>query len=398
MSTLAAALKRHLDTEELLEMARTLVRMDTTNPPGNEAAAARWVQEQMARLGFTGIRLVEPAPGRASVVGRFGNTAGGAGRTLLWNGHLDVVAAGDRSAWRYPPFDGVIAEGRLWGRGSADMKGAVAAILEAVAILNRAGIALQGTLAVQAVADEEVLGPLGTRYLVEHGHARADAGICGEPTQLQPLVAARGLMWAEITTLGRSCHASTPQLGVNAIVKMSKVVQALSDLRFRARHPVLGSPTLNVGTITGGTNTNVVPDRCTITVDRRLVPGETIEGARDELVQELAALQASDPELRPELRLIRDARPSEIRADEPIVRSVARVRELLGLGPTRPGGMPGTTDARYLINDARIPTVILGPGDVTQAHVVNESVAIAELEHAALLYAGILCDVLGCGG
>ncbi len=392
-----AWLERYLDMDELVEMARALVRADTSNPPGHEAPAARWLQEQMPRLGFEDVRLVEPLPGRVSVVGRFpGGSQAPGSRTLLWNGHIDVVPVGDPSAWRYPPFEGVVADGRLWGRGSADMKGAVAAILEAAAILHRAGLRLRGTLLVHAVADEEMLGDLGTRLLVEQGQAQADAAICGEPTSLRPLVAARGLLWVEATTFGRSCHASTPHLGVNAIVKMSRVVQALAETRFAANHPLLGHPTLSVGTIAGGTKTNVVPDRCTVTVDRRLLPGESPAHAFEHLKRQLDTLRVSDPDLRVELRTIKEAEPSEISADEPIVRSALRARALLGLEPVSPGGMPGTTDARFLVNQGRVPAVILGPGELEQAHTVNESISLEQLRQAALLYAAVVCDYLGC--
>lgn len=398
-AALVEVLERHLDLEELIGMAQALVRLDTSNPPGNEAPAARWLQEQMHRLGFSNIRLVEPLPGRASVLGRFGGSGPApARRTLIWNGHIDVVPPGNPAAWHHPPFAGAVADGRLWGRGAADMKGAVAAVLEAVAILGRAGLRLQGALVMHAVADEEMLGALGTQHLVELGEARADAAVCGEPTGLRPLVASRGILWVQLTARGRSCHASTPHLGINAIVKMSQVVQALDRLRPAARHPLLGAATLSVGTISGGTKTNVVPDRCTITVDRRLLPGETPDRAVEELKELLRGLQAADPELDVELQVLQEAEPSEISPAEPIVQSALRARALLGLGTGDVGGMPGTTDARFLINQAGVPTVILGPGTLEDAHTVNESVSIEELRMGALLYAALFCDYLGYDG
>ena len=152
---LVEVLRRHVDRDELVEMARELVRIDTSNPPGNEADAARWVQEQMRALGFEEVRWVEPAPGRASVTGSFGRP--GTGKTLLWNGHLDVVPAGDLSAWRYPPFAGVVDGGRLWGRGAADMKGGLAAILEAAAALRRAGLSLAVLVASSNPLDQYIV-------------------------------------------------------------------------------------------------------------------------------------------------------------------------------------------------------------------------------------------------
>ena len=392
---LVQLLRRHLDLDELVRMAQALVRLDSSNPPGDEAAAARWVADRMRQLGFSDVRLVEPRPGRASAVGRLVGQGGPGNRALLWNGHIDVVPAGDPAGWRHPPFAGVVADGRLWGRGAADMKGAVTALLEAVATLQRAGVRLQGDLVVHAVADEEMLGELGTRHLVASGEARADAAVCGEPTGLRPLVACRGILWVRITARGRSCHASTPHLGINAISQMGRVIQALDGLRWSARHPLLGPPTLSVGTIAGGTKTNVVPDRCTITVDRRLLPGETARQALEELRQVLRGLQAADPRLDVELEVLEQAEPSEISPAEPIVQAALRARRLVGLDDDGVGGMVATTDARFLINDAGIPTVILGPGRLEQAHTVDESVALDELEAGALLYAALMCEYLG---
>ncbi|HEY8531678.1 MAG TPA: M20 family metallopeptidase, partial [Limnochorda sp.] len=342
----------HLDRAALVGWAQELVRIDTTNPPGNEVRAVDWLEERLHALGFTNLTRHEAAPGRVSLTGDWGPSEG---LTLLWNGHLDVVPAGDEGRWRFPPFSGQLHDGRLWGRGTADMKGAFASLLAAIDALKRAGIELRGRLHLQAVADEEMLGRLGTRYLVEQRDVQADAAICGEPTGLRPMVAARGLLWARITTFGRSCHASTPHLGVNAISRMSRVIQALEAHTFRAQHPLLGGPTLNVATIQGGEKTNMVPDRCQITLDRRLVPGETVAAAREELEAVLGRL-ADDAPLEARLELLEAAEPSEIRADARIVQVVQAARAALGMEPAESGGFPGSTDARFLIGEAGIPT------------------------------------------
>lgn len=381
----------HLDRAALVGWAQELVRIDTTNPPGNEVAAVDWLEERLRALGFTNLRRHEPAPGRVSLTGDWG---GSESPTLIWNGHLDVVPAGDGASWRFPPFSAQLHDGRLWGRGTADMKGAFASLLAAIDALRRAGLRLQGRLHLQAVADEEMLGTLGTRYLVEHAGVRADAAICGEPTGLRPMIAARGLLWARITTFGRSSHASTPHLGVNAIASMSQVIQALENLPFTAHHPLLGGPTLNVATIQGGEKTNMVPDRCQITLDRRLVPGETAEGARRELEVVLTRL-ADEASVEARLEILEAAEPSEIPADAAIVHAVQAARAALELEPVEPAGFPGGTDARFLIHELGVPTVILGPGDLAQAHTTNESVAVAELEQGALLYAAVLAGFLG---
>lgn len=386
---------RHLDRAQLVAWAQELIQIDTTNPPGNEAPAVAWLEERLEALGFTHLRRHEPAPRRVSLTGDWG---GSDGPTLIWNGHLDVVPAGDPTAWRFPPFAAHLHEGRIWGRGAADMKGAFASLLAAIDALQRAGIRLRGRLHLQAVADEEMLGMLGTKVLVEEARGepagvRADAAICGEPTGLRPMVAARGLLWAQITTVGRSAHASTPHLGVNAITKMARVIEALEALPFTAHHPLLGPPTLTVATIQGGEKANMVPDWCRITLDRRLVPGETVEGARQELEGVLARL-GDEAAVDARLEVLEAAEPSEIPAETPMVQVVQAARAALGLEPVAPGGFPGGTDARFLIRQLGVPTVILGPGDLAQAHTTNESVDVEELEEGALLYAVILAAFL----
>lgn len=391
------ALRQALDREELASTAQALVRFDTSNPPGQEGVAAPWLTARLEALGCTGVRIIEAAPGRASVVGRFGGRAGTGEprRTLIWNGHVDVVPAGDPAAWRHPPFAGQVDGGRLWGRGSADMKGAIACALEALAMLRRTGIALEGAVELQLVADEESLGSLGTEYLITRGMAQADAAICGEPTGLWPVVAARGGLWVEIETRGKSCHASTPHLGVNAVVTMARFLTWLERAPLPGSHPLLGGPTLSVTAVRGGIKDNVVPDRCTATVDRRLIPGETAESAESALQALLDEQRRRDPEFGASLRVVRHAAPSEISPCEPIVQAAVAALEQLGLGERQPTGMPGSTDARFLIRDAGIPTLIVGPGQIAEAHTVDESVALDELEQGALVYALIFARFLG---
>jgi len=315
------------------------------------------------------------------------------------NGHLDVVPVGDVSRWKHSPFAAEESDGKLWGRGACDMKGSIAAALEAIAAIQRSKVELDGKLIFQAVADEEILGPLGTKYLIENSKLsqNADAGICGEPTEFKSMIAAKGLIWPKITVIGRSCHGATPEKGINAISKMTKVIQALESMELKANHPILGKPTVNIGTIEGGTKTNIVPDRCAITVDRRIVPGERKEEVVQMIKRLLDDLQGKDSKLKIETEIGEEflyAEPSEISKEEEIVKLVSNCYKEVSGKKSEIAGMVGTTDARFLINQGRTPTLIFGPGSLTQAHTIDEFVEIEALKTATDVLAEVIAAFL----
>ena len=195
--------------------------------------------------------------------------------SLAWNGHLDVVPVGDPSNWAHGPWEGVVEDGRLIGRGSADMKGPVASALAAAAAIRRAGIDLAGTLTFHLAADEEHMGMYGTKVLWDRGMLEQDACIVGEPSDLRVGLAERGGAWITATARGTAAHGSQPHLGVNAIASMARLVLRLPEVLPDREHPLVGRPTVNAAVITGGSAPNVVPDRCELVIDRRIVPGET---------------------------------------------------------------------------------------------------------------------------
>lgn len=376
-------MRRHVDPDALVACARALVAVDTQNPPGNERAVIDVARKILEPFGAT-FAEIEPAPGRTSLVATIG-PGDGSRPTLIVNGHLDVVPV-DREGWTCDPFAGRLDGDRLCGRGMADMKGGVASAVEALHALRRAGREPSCDLVFHLVADEERGGGLGTGALVEAGLVRGDACLVPEPTGLAVCVAERGLMVATVTLFGRPAHGSEPRRGVSAVEMAAKVVLALHAADFGGpAHPLLGTPTCNVGVIEGGSGHNTVAERCTVTVDRRLLPGVS----RDEAEAGIRKLVESvdDPDLRYELEVSVYGEASEL---DPSHRFVGQVQTAMVAalgGKPEVIGMGFTTDARFVRNQAGIPAVVCGPGEVSQAHVNDEWVAVSRLVDAAAVYA-----------
>lgn len=381
-------MRRHVDAEALVACTRALVEVDTQNPPGNEAAILPVVRNLLAPFGPR-FEEVEPAPGRTSLVATIGS-GNGARPTLIVNGHLDVVPV-DRTGWGCDPFAGRLAGDRLYGRGTADMKGGIAAAVEALHALRRAGREPSCDLAFHLVADEERGGALGTKAMVDAGLVRGDACLVPEPTGLAVCVAERGLMVATVTVLGRPAHGSEPRRGVSAVELGAKVVLALHAADFAGgAHPLLGTPTCNVGVIEGGSGHNTVAERCTLTVDRRLLPGTTQAEAEAGLRARIDAI--GDLDLRYDLEVDVYGEASEL---DPSHEFVGQVQAAMvdALGREAPViGMGFTTDARFVRNQAGIPAVVCGPGEVSQAHVHDEWVAVSRLVDAAAVYAELFAS------
>ena len=386
-----AAVRDHVDTDALVERTRALVAVDTQNPPGNEREALPLCRSMLEPFGAR-FEEFEPEPGRASLLATLGEGAGGR-PTLIVNGHLDVVPV-HRPGWTHDPFAAELDGGRLYGRGTADMKGGIAAAVEALAVLRRSGREPACDVAFHLVADEERGGALGTGALVASGAVRGDACLVPEPTGLSVCVAERGLFTATITVHGRPAHGSEPLEGVSAIEKAAKIVLALHGADFGGPpHDLLGRPTCNVGVIAGGSGHNTVAERCTLVIDRRLLPGASAETAEGELRACIDAID--DDDLRYDLEPLVHGEASELDVDHPFVGSMqAAVHAVLGQ-PAPVCGMRFTTDARFVRNQAGIPTVVCGPGEVAQAHTNDEWVAVDQLVDAAAVYAELFATFAG---
>jgi succinyl-diaminopimelate desuccinylase len=374
-----------IDRAELVELAQRSLQFLSVNPPGDEAPLAAWLAAELERAGIA-VELIDHGGGRASVVARL-RGAGAPG--LILSGHLDVVGAGDRP-WQHPPFGGEIADGRVYGRGAADMKGAVAAMVAAALAIRRANAPLAGDLILAFTAGEEV-DSLGAQAMIDRDLlAGAGALLIGEPTDLEVYVAEKGNLTLAIQTSGRSAHASMPAIGRNAVYAMADIVSELERYRFPdPPHPLLGAPTISVGMIHGGVKSNVVPDGCTIEVDVRSLPAQPHE----RIVADLEALLAGVCRRRPgiEARVLwsEGRRGVEGTQDDPFVRDVCAAVEIeTGRAPL-PGGVTYSTDASVLVPALGVPLAICGPGPREMAHQTDEYVAIDALEQATRIYADV---------
>lgn len=373
-----------VDEDEVVSLARLLVRAPGQNPPGEEAATATLLEQVCRERGFS-THVTEVARERPNVEAVL---SGGDGPGLLLLGHTDVVPVGD--GWTVDPFGGEIRDGRLHGRGSADMKGGLAACVVAMGALARAGIRLSGPVTLAALVDEEEQGA-GIRHYVAAAGAPFAGCIVAEPTDLQTIVAARGDAYVEITLHGVAAHSGRPDDGRNAIHGAATVITSLeqwhSELAMNA-HPLVGPATWSVGLVSGGQGTSIVPATCRISADRRLLPGESAGRVLEEVREHIAGLGLGARDLRVEVEMPMDMPGFETAADHPFVAVVDGAVAAAG-GPGLPlGGWTAACDGGFVARDLDVPTVVLGPGSVNeQAHRADESVAVEELVTASRAYA-----------
>jgi len=380
---------------DAVALTRDLVRIDSRNSslvsgaPG-EAAVARALAEILRAWGFS-VDVTEAAPGRPNVVARIGS----GGRSLMLNGHLDVVGT---DGMTHAPFGADTRDGRIYGRGSCDMKAGVAAMCAAAA--RAADEGLEGEIIIAAVADEE-FESLGTRALIASG-VRADAAIVTEPTSLAIMPSHLGFVWIDATFDGRAAHGSRWDLGVDAIrhagLFLAELERYDADVLTTRSHSLLGRPSVHASLIEGGTGMSTYPERCTLKIERRTIPGESPESAVRDLVDLCDAVQSR---LRRRGQTL-DARiaatfsqaPSDVDVESPIVRAL---REALHASneTDRVAGMTAWTDAA-LLNAAGIPAICFGPGDIGLAHAAEEYVPIDEIERATAVLAQLAHQ--WCGG
>ena len=315
------------------------------------------------------------------------------GGHLILCGHTDTVAP--NTITTMAPFGAEMRAGRIYGRGAVDMKGPVATMAAALVALKNFHLLEKGQVTLAAVIDEE-MESLGAEALIYSGIA-GDGAIVGEPTSNQIAIGHKGLEWLEIEFLGKATHGGTREKGVNAISAAARFMRIIEDEltpQLQARyHPVLGAPTINLGTIRGGDQPSTVAARCAIQLDRRWVPAETIDQVFGELEEILASVRNAIPGLKTELRRVPGGMatmahgPLEIAADHPLVRACQKAREEIYGDAGALTAFPAWTDAALLSREAKIPCLVCGPGDLSLAHSAEESIAISEVEEAVPLYA-----------
>jgi len=394
MSELEQRVLAGIDTEALVATTQRLVRVPGENPPGEEEATAAEVLAVAAELGLPGERY-DVAPGRPNVTVTL---AGGAGPGLLLLGHTDVVPVGD--GWSVEAFGGEVRGGRIHGRGSADMKGGLAACLHAMTAVRRAGVELRGPVHLAALADEEQHG-IGVREWITRRPGPLLGCVVAEPTDLQTVVAARGACYLDVEVQGVAAHSGRPDDGCNAISGAAAVVAEVD--RWHAElaafaHPLVGPATFNVGVVAGGAGPSIVPAECRLRIDRRLLPNERPTEVLVAVQRRLADLGLEQRGLTLTVSSPMDMPGFETDPEDPLVLAVDTALHDAGGPGLDLGGWSAACDGGFVAREWGLPVVVLGPGSVaTQAHRADESVAVEELVVAARAYALTIVRLLATG-
>lgn len=372
--------------EETVELLRELlVRF---SPSGEEQEVARFIAGWLLDAGFADTKIDQVN----NVVSRLPGAEDGF--TLLYNGHIDVVPVGDRSLWPHDPLQAPVVDGKVVGRGACDMKGSVAAMMVAADTIRKMNVPLKGNLVLTMVGREEGGQQEGTRYCIEEHGLKPDLAIIGEATNLNLCLGSRGRIIVEIKVKGRSAHAANSSRGVNAILQMSKLIQRIGRMSL-PEHEILGKTTQTITIITCSPGQlNMVPDLCTITIDRRIAPGDSLEKTRGEFEAVVDEINSEDDTFEAEVETGKYAAPGYRPPGKETVEALcSSIRSATGREPQVTRYIFGT-DGSYLAPVAGIPWFGFGPGDEANAHTVNDHVEIEDLMAAAKAYAHFILDFL----
>lgn len=360
----------------VIQTLADLVRINSVNSSYEGGPGEREVATYVRRFfEARGIEVWEQEvfPGRPNVLARLPGR--NPNRRVVLEAHTDTVSV---QGMTIPPFEPVIRDGKMWGRGSCDTKAGLATMMHAVASLKEQGITPPCEVLLAAVVDEE-FSYRGVVSLCEG--LKADAAIVAEPTELRAVIATKGVLRCRIVVQGKAAHSSKPHLGVNAISHMAKVIAAIEADQERMavrQHPLVGSGTCNIGVINGGVQVNFVPDRCAIEIDRRLLPGERAEDAVRHYRELLAGLPGIQAQVEEPLLLVDEG--LDTAPDAPVVQVATQVLQELGLD-SAPCGVPFGCDASKL-SRAGVPSIVFGPGSIDRAHTVDEYVELDQVEQA----------------
>ena len=388
-------LKEKVSQEELSNLISDLVKIPSTPDSENyEKDVAEFIYEFFQNEGIES-KLQKVKDERPNVVAKI--KGAGEGKSLMLTGHMDTVPAYDMDI---EPFSGEIRDGKIFGRGSVDMKGPLACMILALVAIKRADIKLKGDLIFVGVIEEEYKS-FGTEYLVKNG-PKADAAIVGEPSKLDIAAGHRGLEWLEITIEGKTAHGGTASEGINAISKAAKFINKVEEEllpQFAERtHDLIGPPTLNFGVIKGGTQPSSVAGECKIQIDRRWTPLETLDQVFADLNGIIKELQKEDKDFKASVKRIpsnmatMDHKPMEISLDHPLVKKLQKATETIRKKKADIISFPGWTDASLISNFANIDTVVFGPGDISCAHSEVEYIDYKEAYQGFLIYSLIALD------
>lgn len=377
--------------DEVIALTRELVALPSRNPPGEERACAEFIFQTLVGWGIAAELVPQPDPQRPQVVAWVRGTEG---PTLILNGHVDTVPEGDPALWPYPPFEATIANHALYGLGTADMKSQLAvAMLLLKAVKD---VPLRGALMLHVAMGEELAEP-GTRTLLQHPRYRGDYAIVMEPTNLRIAPCTRGVVWYRIILKGVAEHCGVAEQYVDPVYHLAQLADLVQAYHARIRtqqHALLRSPACVITQVRAGEKHNHIAGQCELTVDRRLLPGESIEQVQLELQALLDTLKQQIPEVSYELALLRVNEPAEIPSDHPLVHLIAQAATRVTEQAPSIWGPPYGSDVRNYILDAGIPAVNFGPGDFKVCHTPHEHVSLAELSQFSQVLAEVIHDLL----
>ncbi len=376
------------ERQELVTLLCSLIQHPSENPPGNENSVALYIAELLRREDID-TEVQEVAPGRSNVIARLKGQK--PGKRLIFNGHTDVVPCG--SGWSVEPFAAVIDGDRIIGRGAADMKSGVAAMIYTALLIKRRQYAFNGEITLLFNVDEERVN-LGMAHFVAQG-VEADYAIIGEPTSLEICVAHKGVSRTRLTTHGTAGHAAKTRDPDSAIDKMALLLPELMKECQRVKtlhHPLLGNASMLITTINGGSAPNIVPQSCSIEIDRRVLPGEKRSAINASLLASLteSGLDAQNDYALENYLFIP---ASSIDETHPLVETACQAVDAI-TGTARKTIFDATCEAPFFSVQCHIPTIIMGPGDLAQAHVKDEFVRIEELHQAAQIYTALALTLL----
>ncbi len=405
LDALASAAAAAIDADALVRLTRDLIRIPSVCRPGdpnsNEGRVAAFLVAHLHELGLE-VSAHDAAERRPNVVADW--QGGGPGRGLILEGHTDVVTEGDSGDWSHPPFDAAMADGRIYGRGAADMKGGLAAAIIALNAVRRTAPDLPGRVRIAAVVDEEGM-MLGIKTFIREGHAQGFHGaIVCEPEENEICLHQKGAMRVLAGFAGKMAHGAMPYAGVNPIPWAAQFVMALGEENARlqqqyGRHPFLGLPHITPTTIRapvhGEPQFNVMAGEAQVTIDVRTIPGQDHAAIHRALERIAEGVRAADPRADISLEVIEDRPWTETPSGDPIVRAVERACQTALGRPPRYGGVPGSTDGTFLHAWAGIPIVTIGPGRREIPHQADEYVNVADLVEAARIYAAAIVYFLG---
>jgi succinyl-diaminopimelate desuccinylase len=386
-----------VDRDELIRFTRDLVRIPSVFCPGtregNETRVAQHIAKYLGGNGFD-VRLEEVTPGRPNVWALW--TGDRPGKTLLFEGHTDVVTEGPAEEWKHPPFGAELVGSRIYGRGSCDTKGNLAAAVMAVKAIKDSGVPFAGRILLCHPVDEEGMMS-GIKHFIRQGHAEGvDGAVICEPEENQLCVAQKGAMRVEVTVRGKMAHGAMPLSGVNPVTRAARFVVAAEELEREeiSRHgedEFLGypsiTPTILLGPESGEPQINVIPASAYVALDIRTVPAQSHGEIVARLEDCLASLEAEDPDFKADLEVIEERPPTETDTNDALVRTMTAACTRLTGEPPRYNGVPGATDGTFLHAWANIPIVTTGAGGRTIPHHKDEWVDVDELFTTCRLYA-----------